>query len=140
LVSEQYIGPNRCFPIIFPWRNSQESCSYPEEPVLMKSFTGQKKKKFLQRIEIIPASPTDGQKFPRYCERSLECFAVFKKSYVFIPRSIAESLGSAESSWGSSGLKYRFHDFHALGHIAKFPANKYTWKMGIIETPRSDKV
>jgi hypothetical protein len=93
----------------------------------------------LQRTEIIPASPIDRQKCPRYCERCLECFAVFQKFYVLIPRFIAESLGSAEPSWGSSGLKYRFHDFHALGHIAKFPANKDTWTMGISETPRSDK-
>jgi hypothetical protein len=89
----------------------------------MKAFTGPKKCS-LQHMEIIPESPIDGQKFPRYCEGCVECFTVFQNFHVFIPRFIAESLVSAEPSWGSSGLKYRFHDFHALGHIAKFPANK----------------
>ena len=41
-------GLERCFLTIVPWRNSENKFYYPEEPLVVKMFPGQKK--------LIPAS------------------------------------------------------------------------------------
>jgi hypothetical protein len=40
-------------------------------------------------MNVTPVLPIAGQKFPRYFERHLEFFAVFKILYLFIPRFLA---------------------------------------------------
>ena len=60
-------------------RTPKNSCSYPEEPLPMKTFAGQETKTML----VVHGDCQLPDRSPRYFEVYLELFALFKNVYAF---------------------------------------------------------